>query len=258
MHAKIAPYQSLEKALKVLLAFETQNREIGTVELSEMLGLHRSTVGRILKVLVAYDFLQQDPGSKKFSLGPRNIRLANALKKTMKTDLVQIAKPFLDALRDRLEDTTIFETLIGGRNWVEVYVAEGPGRIRLVAEIGERMPIHVASGGKAFLAFSPPEVRDRLLSGPLIRLTKNSIVYKKELERHFEEIRMQGFSFDRAEYDESIHAVGVPVFNVESVPIASAVVAGTPQRITGDKDSHVVKELKKTALNISKRFGYKP
>jgi DNA-binding IclR family transcriptional regulator len=183
--------------------------------------------------------------------------LANSLKKTLKTDLVQIAKPYLDDLRDRLEDTTIFETLLAGQNWVEVYVAEGPGRIRLVAEIGERMPIHVASGGKAFLAFSSPETRETLLKGSLRRMTKNSIVDRRKLEKHLTKVREQGYAFDRAEYDETIHAVGVPIFNYEKKPIASAVVAGTPQRITGQEKSHVVRELKKTAREISKRFGFK-
>ncbi|MBW1862914.1 MAG: helix-turn-helix domain-containing protein [Deltaproteobacteria bacterium] len=61
-------HQSLEKALIILLAFDPQNREIGTVELSEMVGLHKSTVSRLLKVLVAYNFIQQNPQTKKFSL----------------------------------------------------------------------------------------------------------------------------------------------------------------------------------------------
>ena len=256
MHQLATPYQSLEKALKILRAFEAQNREMGTVELSEILNLHRSTVGRILKVLVVYDFLQQNPQTKKFSLGPANMLLARSLKQSLKTDLVHIAKPYLDELRNRLEETVIFETLTG-MNWIEVYVADGPGRIRLVAEIGERMPIHIASGGKAFLAFSSSDIRDPLLKGTLIRLTNNSITDKKKLERHLEEIRRQGFSFDRAEYDEGIHAVSVPIFDYENKPIASATVAGTPQRVTGQGDSHIVLELKNTAKKISERFGYK-
>ncbi|MBW1869839.1 MAG: IclR family transcriptional regulator C-terminal domain-containing protein, partial [Deltaproteobacteria bacterium] len=113
------------------------------------------------------------------------------------------------------------------------------------------------SGGKAFLAFSSDDVRTALLKGKLIRLTRNSITDKKKLEHHFEEIRRQGFSFDRAEFDEGIQAVSVPIFDYENKPIASATVAGTPQRITGKGDSSVVLELKRTAKKISERFGYK-
>jgi len=255
MHVIAKPYKSLEKALNILVAFQAQNQEMGTVELSEMLDMHRSTVGRILKILVSYNFLQQNPETKKFSLGPTNILLAKSLKQSLKTDLVLIVKPYLDELRDLLTNTVIFETL-SHQNWVMAYVAEGPGRIRLVADIGERMPIHVAAGGKAFLAFSPREVRDVLIEGKLRRLTKNSITNKKKLERHFVEIRKKGYAFDGAEYDESIHAVSVPIFGYEGRPIASVTVASTPLQITGKSDSSVVLELKKMGEKISKRFGY--
>jgi len=256
MHYQAGSHKSVEKALIILSAFKSRNQEMGIFELSRMLSLHRSTVSRLIKVLVAHDFLQHNAQTKKFSLGTSIIDLANSLKKSLKTDLVQIAKPYLDKLRDRLEETVIMEAL-SGKNWIEIYVVEGPGRIRLVAEIGQRMPIHIASGGKAFLAFSAQDTRAFLLEGTLIRLTKNSITDKRKLGCHFEEIRRQGFAFDRAEYDETIHAVSVPVFNSEKIPIACVTVAGTPHRITGEVDSTVVLELKKTAKEISKRFGYK-
>jgi len=256
MHKSSYPYKSLEKGLKILLAFEFQNRELSIVALSELLGLHRSTVGRIVKILVAYDFLQQNPQTRKLSLGPTNILLAKSLKRSLRSDLVQTVKPYLDELRDKLQDTVILETL-SLNNWIMAYVTEGAGRIRLVADIGERMPIHAAAGGKAFLAFSTAEVRASLLNCKLAKLTKNTITDRKKLERQFSNVRAQGFAFDCGEYDEGIHAVSVPIFDYEGKPIASATVAGTPQRITGLENSSVVLELKKTGRKISKRFGYK-
>jgi len=134
-------YQSLERALQILLKFETQNKEVGAIELSNLLGIHRSTVTRIMKVLAAYEFLERNSHTKKFSLGQANIRLASSLKQSLRSNLVQIAKPYVDDLRDRFQETTIIETLVG-HNWVMAYAVESPGRVRLVAEIGERIPCH--------------------------------------------------------------------------------------------------------------------
>jgi DNA-binding IclR family transcriptional regulator len=253
MHYLSESHKSIEKSLLILQAFKPRNQEMSVFEMSDRLELHRSTVSRILKVLVAYDFLQQDPQTKKFSLGPAIIDLSQSLNQSLKTDLVQIAKPYVDELRDRLEETVIFETL-SGRNWIMAHISEGPRRIRLVAEMGERMPIHIASGGKAFLAFSTQETRDELLDRKLRRLTRNTIMEKEKLQRHFDQIRRKGYAFDRAEYDESIHAVGAPIFNYEHKPIASVVVAGTPQRITGKANSRIVLSLKETARKISERL----
>lgn len=249
-------YQSLERSLQILLAFETHNRELGTAELSNSLGINRSTVNRILKVLATYEFLEQTPETRKYSLGQANIRLASSLKQSLRTNLVQIAKPYVDDLRDKVEETSMIETL-AGRNWVMAYVAEAPGRIRLIAEIGERMPIHVASGGKAFLAFSPRELRSRLLGRELARYTKNTITGLKKLESHFEEIRRKGFAFDKGEYEEGFHAVGAPVLDYQNRPVASISIAGPPQRITGAGHSTIVSLLKETAQKISMRLGSK-
>lgn len=247
-------YQSLERALQILLAFETRNREMGTAELSDSLGIHRSTVNRILKVLAAYEFLEQVPQTKKYSLGQANIRLASSLKQSLRADMVQIAKPYVDDLRDKVEQTTIVEALVG-RNWIMAYVAEGPGRVRLIAEVGETMPIHATSGGKAFLAFSSQKLRTRLLGRELARFTKNTITDFKELERHFETIRRQGFAYDKEEYEEGLHAISCPIFNYRDMPIAAVTVAGLPQHITGASNSSVVREMKETAKKISGRLG---
>ena len=249
-------HQSLERALKILLAFKTENKEIGIVELGQMLNIHRSTISRITRVLAGYDFLEQNPETKKFSLGQANIWLGNSLKQSLRTNMVQIAKPYVDDLRNRFEETAIIETLVG-RNWIMVYVAEGSRPIRLVAEMGERMPIHAAAGGKAFLAFSSPDVRADLLKGNLQRLTRNTITDAKKLNHHLEEIRRQGVSFDKGEYGEHIHAIGGPLFDHQNIPVAAVVIAGQPERITAVNHSPMISALKETARKISLRLGYK-
>jgi DNA-binding IclR family transcriptional regulator len=249
-------HQSLDRALKILLTFETQNKEVGIVELSNLLGLHKSTVSRIMKVLAAYDFLEQNPQTKKFSLGQTNIRLAISLKQSLRSNMVQIAKPYVDDLRDRFGETTVLETFVG-RNWVMVYVAEGPGRIRLSAEVGERMPIHVAAGSKAFLAFSSPELRASLLKGNLKRYTKNTIISPKKLNHHFEIIRRQGFALDKGELDEEIYAIAVPIFGYQDKPVATLAIAGQPKRIMQANNSLTISALKEAAKEVSNRFGYK-
>ena len=249
-------YKSLERAIKILFAFKTDNREMGVVELSRLLDLHRSTVSRITRVLADYDFLERNPETKRFSLGQANIRLASSLKQSLRTNMVQIAKPFVDDLRNRFETTTIIEALVG-RSWVMTYVAEGPRPIQLAVEVGERMPIHAAAGGKAFLAFSPPDFSRRMLSEPLPRLTKNTITDPNKLTHHFYEIRHQGFSFDKGEYTARIHAIAAPIFNYQNKPVASLVVTDQAERIAPVLDDSKISALKEAAHNVSQRLGFR-
>ena len=248
-------HQSLERALTLLLSFDPQNSELGTVKLSEMSGLHKSTVSRLAKVLTAYHFLQQNPATKKFSLGPAVIRLSQSLKQSLKTNLVQIAKPYLDSLRTLLKETVILE-ILAGDNMVMVYVAEGPRIVRLAGDIGHRVPFHAAAGAKAFLAFCTPEIRKSLLGTRMRRFTKNTITDPEALDLQFKEIRQRGFAIDKEELDEGTYAVGAPILNHDKKPIAAVVVAGPPQRIAVASYPDIVPALKETTTKISERFYY--
>jgi len=248
-------HQSLERALTLLLAFESQNREMGTIELSEFSGLHKSTVSRLLKVLTAYEFLQQNPSTKKYFLGSTIIRLSRSLNQSLKTNLVQIAKPYVDRLRYQLKETVILE-ILAGENMVLAYIAEGPRIVRLAGDVGDRVAFHAAAGAKAFLAFCAPELRNKLLGTRLRRLTKNTITDLEKMQSHMEEIRRKGYAIDNEELDEGTMAVAAPIFNYDKKPIAAVVVAGPPQRIGGDHSKSIIAALKKTAKDISKQFYY--
>jgi DNA-binding IclR family transcriptional regulator len=247
---------SIEKALDVLSAFTPYNGEKGTGEISQELGLHKATASRILRTLTDKGFLQQNLETKKFSLGPAASDLGRAYNTGLSSNLVQIAKSYIDDLRSRLEETVVLEVL-SGTGTVMAYVAEGPQRVRIAGTVGDRLPAHAAAGAKAILAFSPSELVERLLADKLPRLTPNTITSPKAYTRGLQEIRRRGYSFDSEEIDVGINAVGVPIFDREDRPVAAVVVAGPAQRIRGEDDSDIVILTKRTAAEISDRLHHK-
>ncbi len=255
MQSQSPSHKSLERALALLSAFEPQNNEMGTVELSKLSGVHKSTVSRLLKVLTAYEFLQQNPSTKKYSLGPAVIRLSRSLNQSLKTNLVQIAKPHIDRLRYKLKETVILE-ILAGENMVLAYIAEGPRIVRLAGDIGDRVAFHAAAGAKAFLAFCSPEVRKKLVGTRLRRLTRNTITDPGKLQTQMEEIRRKGYAIDQEELDEGTMAVGVPIFYHDKKPIGAVVVAAPPQRMSGEHRESIISSLKETAKDISRHFYY--
>ncbi|MEW6554726.1 MAG: IclR family transcriptional regulator [Actinomycetota bacterium] len=247
---------SIEKALDILMAFTPYNRELGTGEISQRLGLHKATASRILRTLAERGFLQQDPETKKYSLGPVASDIGRAYNNGLNSSLVQMAAPYIDALRDQLKETVVLEVL-SGPGTVMAYVAEGPQRVRIAGTVGDRLPVHAAAGAKAVLAFSPPERADELVKGRLQRFTPNTITSVKAYRRGLEEIRRRGYSLDMEEIDIGINAVGAPVFNREDEAVAAVVVAGLAQRITGEADSAVVVRTMQVASEISERLHHK-
>jgi hypothetical protein len=108
MKQKPAKATSIEKTLAILLSFSPYNQEIGTVEISQKFGFHKATVSRILLTSTRSAFLEKNPPTKKFRLGPSIRSLASAATRSVKTNMVRIAKPYTDDLKDILRETIVF------------------------------------------------------------------------------------------------------------------------------------------------------
>jgi len=246
---------SIDKALIILSSFGSNNTEMGTLEISRKLGFHPATVSRILLILSRHNFLKQNPRTKKFTIGHSVLRLARSIERFLEREIVFIAKPHMDELRDKTGESVFLEVLSGDHTFI-AYISEGTGRIRLDGNIGDALFGHVAAGAKAILAFSPPEVLKRVIyNGPLKRFTPNTITDPEVLEKHLADIKRNGFSFNIEEHDVGVSAVGAPIFNNTGKPVAAVVVAGSSHLIKVDSNSSIVKLVKETAAEISSEFN---
>ena len=248
-------HNAIEKAIYILKLFAPANQEMGTAEISRMLGYHKATVSRTLLLLTRHGLLEQNPNTRKFRLGPAVLSLGMALSRSMKTELVHIAKPYIDALRDRFQESAILAVL-STKHASVAHISEGPKRIRLAWEIGDILPVHVTAGAKAIVAFASPEVRKNLLDQEFERLTPKTITDPKALMRHLDEIKQQGVAFNIGEHDIDTSAIGAPILDIEGKPVAAVVIAGFSSHIDVYKDSEMVKAVKGTARMISKQLYY--
>jgi DNA-binding IclR family transcriptional regulator len=254
MGTLVKTHQTVEKALSILLEFIPNNRPMGTADLSVKLHLHKSTVNRMLHVLSRFEFLQQDPQSKKFSLGKAADELGKALNRSYDAQLVAVAGPQLEDLRNRLQETVVLEVL-SGNSTILVYVAEGPGPIYVREAVGERRPVYASAGGKLLLAFSSAEARNRYLNGNLPSITPKTITDLDILDAHLNKIRQQGYATDDEEVHVGIRAVAAPVFSRNQKIIAAAVVTGLVQKISIAKDSAIIANVRAAAAKISSQLG---
>jgi IclR family transcriptional regulator, KDG regulon repressor len=244
-------HRSVSRALEILLLFVPDTQEMGPAEISRKLGLHPSTVSRLLQVLIRYGFLQQDSVSKKCRLGDSVSSLSKTIRQSFRTRLMEFAKPEIDKLRDRVGDTVSLEVMLG-ENTAILYRSRGPHPIQVVFDPGERLPVHVAAGAKAVLAFSPPEIVDRLIPGKLVRFTRNTITNRRLLKAHLSEIQLQGFAFDNKELDVHIQAIAVPIFDDEGQPRAAVVLAAPVFRMRAHLKANAVSLVQQTAKRISR------
>lgn len=246
-------YSSVQKAIGILLSFVPDNRPMGTSQLSETLGLNKSTVSRLTHVLVHYGLIQQDEKSKKYSLGRTAALLGKAVEASQIDRLAQFARPYIDALSAAVGESVCLEMLLSRRTKL-IYSVIGPPPVSVTFQ--DRLPMHAAAGGKAILAYTDSEEVENMLNGELKRMTENTICDIEQFKAHLAEIRKQGIAYDHGEANTDVHAVSAPVRNHLKKPVAAVSICVPATRVNKIMNNKTVNELRKTARRISEHLFF--
>ena len=254
---KPTDYLSVQKALQILLAFLPHNQEMGTMEVSKQLDMHKSTVSRLLNVLSHYDFIRQDPRTKKYMLGMSAARMGTAIRRSLREHLVSITQPCIDELRNAIGETIALEVW-SGSDTVLAYRAEALNQRRTyLLRVGDRVDVHVSAGARAILAFLPPQIVERVLQDAEFKqYTAGTISDPEVLKAQFADIRKQGFARSSGERHYDSEIIAVPIFDHEKKPVAAVSLFTTAERVTALIQSHAILRIKMTAADISAKLLY--
>src|ERR671922_2436084 len=94
---------SVEKAIDILFCFDSQHAQLRLTDISERLGLHKSTTHRLLSLLKKKRLIMADATSQLYSLGPGVVELAWLLLRQQ--DLRTVCHPHLERLRQVTNET---------------------------------------------------------------------------------------------------------------------------------------------------------
>jgi len=207
----------------------------------------KSSVHRYLEVLVQEKFLERDVRAGTYRLGASFVTLASN-----EAQLVVLrARPYLERLRDRFDETVNLGTL-SGDNIVYLDIIESPRAVRLAARVGDRDMIHSTALGKAVAAGLPEgELRSLLQRTGLPRRTANTIIRVPEFMRHLELIRRHGFAIDDQENDVEGRCVGLAMPSPWAQYAIS--VSGITSRFPMSKTIEVARELRQAIAELSGR-----
>lgn len=251
--------QSIERGCRILDQLSKGKQGYSIQDLSFELNLTKPTIHRILSTLRHFGFVAQDEISKEYHLGFRLVELGYTVLDQI--DLRKVAEPFLNQLAGLVQETVHLVILEQGEIVYldKVETVNDPKSLRMVSRIGRRNPAHTCAVGKVLLASLPDNERDEIITQKgLLRKTKNTIVHSGKLKKHLADVRAQGYAVDDEENEEGIRCVGAPLMNDRGEAIAAISISGpsvrlATERIHGELKTQVIK----TALEISKRLGYK-
>ncbi len=243
----------MRRAISLLNAFGSAQRELGVSELGRIIDLHKTTVYRLLVTLEGEGLVQHNPATDKYRLGAALIPLGQLAVDSI--DITGQALPHMRALAAETSEAVNLEIWDGGRTMVVANV-QGRHFAPMIARTGSHLPAHGSSGGKLMLAFLPSSEVEKVIAHGLKRYTENTLTDSVRLREELENIRATRISFDRQEIDVGVCCVSAPIFDHSGAIAGALTMAGPAQRIQPLEDQALVPLIRKTARTISRELGY--
>lgn len=236
--------RAVERALDVLLCFSSRTPELTMSQISEKIGINKSTVHRLLLTLERKRFVERDPSSGLYRPGLRLLQMSSLAMEH--NNLRRLVAPFLqDLCTQHRENVNL--AVLDGSDVIYVDVVEGSQRVKLAAATGQRLPAFCTASGKAILAFLPEEDVTLILEHGMPKHTQATKTSKDDFFEEMAEIRSRGFAFSEEEFEDGINAVAVPICDQ---PIASISIAGPAYRLNRERMMELGPDLLVTARNI--------
>ncbi|MFL5802142.1 MAG: IclR family transcriptional regulator [Roseiflexaceae bacterium] len=246
--------QSLNRAFDILAAIQQAEGEgLGLKDICAATGLHMSTAHHLTTTMVARGYLDQEPRSRRYNLGPMLLQLGAAALDSM--DLHTVARPVARELCDRTEEN-VYVTILRGWTLITLIAIPSPHPIRVVWPPRQEPSLHAAASGKCLLAYQMGDEIERYLNEvPLRPFTQNTITDANRLKAELATIRAEGVVYDREEYVQDLACIAAPVFNDRSEIAAALSIAYPAWRGGADKVPQWITSVLACAEQLSTRLG---
>ncbi|MBT2551602.1 IclR family transcriptional regulator [Arthrobacter sp. ISL-5] len=246
--------QSVERALAVLEIL-ARDGHAGVSDIAEEMGIHKSTVSRLLGSLLSREMVQQNTERGKYQLGFGILRLASSIPGRL--SLVREARPVLESLAEDFKETVNLAVLRSNYA-VNVDQAMGPSTLATYDWVGSLTPLHATSSGKVLLAALTAEERNRVLQETgLPARTSRTITSRSKLETQLLEVARDGYAVVREEFEIGLKSMAVPVYNHIGTVIAAVSISGPSFRFDPENTPGLIQGLREAGLKISAKMGYR-
>ncbi len=244
--------QSIRRALRILRILAAgQDQGVRLTDIVRDSGLSRPSVHRILRVLIEEMAVEQDPGSRRYMVGPEVSLLG--LARTARFPIRAIADPYLRHISEQVGDT-VYLTIRSGVDSICVDRKLGTYPVKVMSiEVGVRRPLGVGVGGIALMALLPEEEARQLIKINQQRLAHLGITQAR-LNEWLKTTRAKGYAYRAAGVMPGTSAVAVAVPGPRGEPIAAISVAAISMRLTQQRLPEVIGLMREQAALISQRL----
>lgn len=242
---------STTKTLELLSYFSTSRPEIGLSQFCRLAGRDKATTYRHLQALEGTGFVEQNPLTKHYRLGPAILQLAQVREATVPREAG--AQLPLSVLADATGETAHVSVLSGTTVYALASCESPRHGTRAVIDI-TTFPLHATASGLSALAFGPSELMD-VATEHLEAYTPKTPVTKSALTELVSDVRKTGIGHTDGSFESEIISLSAPVFDQTGLFAGAVSVASVGSRFTPELEQTIKTHLVAASRDITRNWG---
>lgn len=224
--------EGMAKGMAVLESFDTERQRLNATLAAQRAGITRAAARRHLLTLAHLGYLETD--GSYFWLSAKVLRFSGSYLASAR--LPRLLQPTLNRLSAQLGDPVSAVVLDGA----EVVIVARSGSNAVLAyglHLGARLPAHATSTGRVLLAaktrsdFSAWMKGDGAGTRALARLTPRTVAEPKAFRAIIDQVRADDWCVAHEEHEIGVHALAIPLRNMQGRTVAAVNVVTQPQRL---------------------------
>lgn len=223
--------RAVENTFEILEALLRLNGA-GVTELTEEVGLSKSTIHNHLQTLRGMEYVTKEGTS--YRIGLSALTLGGYARDHH--NLYRVSWSTVNHLAEETGELALITALHRGRS-MYLYQARGTKAVTTDSYVGIRLPLHCTATGKSILASMDPERAERLLrKAELHEFTENTIMSIDSLLAELETIREQRVAFDDEERIMGMRGIASSIADRETGKVVGALsITGPSSRLKNDR-----------------------
>ena len=243
----------MDRAVRILKALGEHPGRLGLSDLSDRVGLAKTTVHGLLRTLQDHGLVEQHLDTDKYQLGPQLLQLGNSY-----LDLNELRSRSLawsELLATRVGEAVRVGVPHGDGVLVVHHVFRPDSSLQLL-EVGSLLPLHATALGKALLAYADDDYVEDVVTGALPKLTGHTHVTAAAIRKELATVRDVGYAVEREEALLGESGVAAAIFDRRTEAIGAVGVAGPKERLLRrNRLPDVAAAVVETARGISRDLG---
>ncbi|GHG53513.1 IclR family transcriptional regulator [Sinomonas cellulolyticus] len=242
----------ITNAIAVLRCFTVEEPLLGVTDIAARIGLHKSSVSRMLATLEAEDLVERDELTRRYRLGLGVIGIAGPL--LAELDVRRVAHPVLRELTDLTGETSAL-LVWSGHEAVSVEQVPSPHLVKHTTALGTRYRTALSASVQVFLGTLPPATVRGLVEDGIVAYAPQDDAGLEALAGRLTEAAGRGYAWNFGETSLEEVGVSAPVLDHRGEVVAAVLVSAPRFRVSPEQLEALGTACARAAEDITRRLG---